>query len=100
MDRMGGEMANDVTVRSPSFRTTACSMCMRISPSFSKRLLKLLHTDFFHQHPLQTRGAMINEAASAKIFGFNSVSILLPQALAGVLSVWLPMEQDWSITDW
>jgi len=29
------------------------------------------------------------EAASAKIFGFNSVSILLPQALAGVLSVWL-----------
>ncbi len=48
MDRMGGEMANDVTVRSPSFRTTACSMCMRISPSFSKRLLminaELLHT--------------------------------------------------------
>src|SRR5712692_4852203 len=29
------------------------------------------------------------EVASAKIFGFNSVSILLPQALAGVLSVWL-----------
>src|SRR5438270_6494565 len=29
------------------------------------------------------------EAASARIFGFNSVSILLPQALAGVLSVWL-----------
>jgi 4-amino-4-deoxy-L-arabinose transferase-like glycosyltransferase len=29
------------------------------------------------------------EAASAKIFGFNSISILLPQALAGVLSVWL-----------
>ncbi len=29
------------------------------------------------------------EAASAKLFGFNSVSILLPQALAGVLSVWL-----------
>src|SRR5213080_284804 len=29
------------------------------------------------------------EAASAKIFGFNSVSILLPQTLAGVLSVWL-----------
>src|SRR6266852_8374206 len=29
------------------------------------------------------------EAASAKIFGFNSVSILLPQALAGVLSVLL-----------
>src|SRR5256884_474714 len=29
------------------------------------------------------------EAASAKIFGFNSVSILLPQALAGVLSGWL-----------
>src|SRR5258708_8792078 len=29
------------------------------------------------------------EAASAKIFGFNAVSILLPQALAGVLSVWL-----------
>src|SRR5213080_877089 len=29
------------------------------------------------------------EAASAKIFGFNSVSILLPQALAVVLSVWL-----------
>jgi 4-amino-4-deoxy-L-arabinose transferase-like glycosyltransferase len=29
------------------------------------------------------------EATSAKIFGFNSVSILLPQALAGVLSVWL-----------
>src|SRR5438874_4876370 len=29
------------------------------------------------------------EVASAKIFGFNSVSILLPQALAGVLSVLL-----------
>src|SRR6266436_5251838 len=29
------------------------------------------------------------EVASAKLFGFNSVSILLPQALAGVLSVWL-----------
>src|SRR5713101_7405770 len=29
------------------------------------------------------------EAASAKLFGFNSVSILLPQALAGVLSVLL-----------
>src|SRR5437588_12054358 len=29
------------------------------------------------------------EVASAKRFGFNSVSILLPQALAGVLSVWL-----------
>src|SRR5947208_16828194 len=29
------------------------------------------------------------EAASAKIFGFNSVSILLPQALADVLSVLL-----------
>ena len=29
------------------------------------------------------------EVASAKVFGFNSVSILLPQALAGVLSVWL-----------
>jgi 4-amino-4-deoxy-L-arabinose transferase-like glycosyltransferase len=29
------------------------------------------------------------EAASAKIFGFTSVSILLPQALAGVLSVLL-----------
>jgi 4-amino-4-deoxy-L-arabinose transferase-like glycosyltransferase len=29
------------------------------------------------------------EAASAKIFGFTPVSILLPQALAGVLSVWL-----------
>src|SRR5438067_1155888 len=29
------------------------------------------------------------EAASAKLFGFNSVSILLLQALAGVLSVWL-----------
>jgi 4-amino-4-deoxy-L-arabinose transferase-like glycosyltransferase len=29
------------------------------------------------------------EVASAKLFGFNSVSILLPQALAGVLSVLL-----------
>src|SRR3989440_4941839 len=29
------------------------------------------------------------EVASARLFGFNSVSILLPQALAGVLSVWL-----------
>ena len=29
------------------------------------------------------------EVASAKIFGFNSVSILLPEALAGVLSVFL-----------
>ncbi|HYB02071.1 MAG TPA: glycosyltransferase family 39 protein [Ktedonobacteraceae bacterium] len=29
------------------------------------------------------------EVASAKIFGFNSVSILLPQAIAGVLSVLL-----------
>ena len=40
-ERMGEEMANDVTVRSPSFRTTACSMCMRNSPSFSKRLLMI-----------------------------------------------------------
>ncbi len=29
------------------------------------------------------------EVASARLFGFNSVSILLPQALAGLLSVWL-----------
>lgn len=29
------------------------------------------------------------EVASAKIFGFNAVSILLPQAVCGVLSVWL-----------
>ena len=29
------------------------------------------------------------QAASAKIFGFTPFSVLLPQALAGVASVWL-----------
>ena len=33
--------------------------------------------------------ALWAEAASAKLFGYSGVSILLPEALAGVLSVWV-----------